>query len=292
MTRVPYEQEYEVYTYGESLCSQMVRIACVEKQIKWLSRPVMLAEVAVDSDNLSVDYLGINPKARVPTLVHNGTPIYDSYEIIKYLDQQNPNSGQRLYPDDKGLQKGIDAWVLDASLRDDGRFGTSLGMAIPMVSTPVIRGCLKRQPFWHVMRKFSKHPVLNRRLGFRILRFMPVPKGMTDKSIKTIAQALVNIEAELSGGNEYVLGPFTQVDVMMMAHFHRIEDVALGEILVDGTLPNITAYWERLQARPSYETAVLAYHDSNWREALQAVFGGAQSAEIGKLRDGIKKAMN
>lgn len=289
---IPYEQEYEVYTYGESLCSQMVRIACVEKQIEWTSKPIMLAEVAVDSTNLTADYLAINPKARVPTLVHNGAPVYESYEIIRYLDRKNPSSGERLYPDDEDLQQRIDAWVFDASLRDGRMFGTSLGMSIPMVSAPVIRWCLKNQPFWHVMLKFTKHPVLSRRVGFRALRFMPIPKGITSKSIKAIAQALVDIESALSGGNEFVLGPFTQVDVMMMAHFHRIEDVALGDVLVDGTLLNIAAYWKRLQARPSYETAVVAYHDdSNWRPALQAVFGDAQSPEIGKLRDAIKEAM-
>ena len=291
MTKVAYEQEYEVYTYGESLCSQMVRIACVEKGIEWKSIPVMLSEVAVESNNLTPQYLAINPKARVPSLVHNGTPILESYEIIKYLDRQNPNSGPQLYPEDEDLRNRIDAWVLDASLRDDGEFGTTLGMAIPMVSSPVIRYCLKRQPFWHVMRKFSKHPLPSRGIGFRVLRIMPVPRGITDKSVEAIAQALVNIENELSGGNDYVLGAFTQVDVMMMAHFHRLEDVALGAVLVDGTLPNISAYWARLQARPSYESTVLAYHEPHWREALQAVFGDSQSPEIGKLRDAINRAM-
>ena len=276
-TKVPFEQAYEVYHYAESLCSQMVRIACEEKEIAWGSRPIMLQEVSKDGNNLSEHYLSVNPRGTVPTLVHEGTPVYDSFEIIKYLDAQNADSGERLYPDDAALRSGIEAWVNETALFDDGEFGKSLGMAIPMLSAPLIKHCLKQQSLWQIWSGFRAHPISSRRKGFRLLRLFPIPDKVIARAARTTARALVHIEKTLAESDDWLLGPFTQADVMLMAHFHRLEDVALGGLLTGDTLPHTAAYWQRLQQRPSYQAAVLDFHDEAWRQAISAVFGDRDS---------------
>ena len=286
MSNIPYEKELELYHYPESLCSQMVRIALCEKAYEWKSHVILLEEVSYKGDNISDEYLTINPKGQVPTLVHKGTPIYDSYEIIRYLDQLHPEQGVRLIPQDPELDEAVKAWVLQSSLRDDIKFGKSLGTSIPMLSSPVIKACINRQPAFHVVKKFRKHPVLSRRVNFFLLRFLPVlPKVVFHDSVATVANALVSIEKALNdGGGPFLLGEFTQVDVMMMAHFHRLEDVALAEMLNWDNLPNIREYWQRLQVRPSYKTAVTDWPEENWRWAIQKVFGGKPSPRLPELK--------
>ena len=79
------------------------------------------------------------------------------------------------------------------------------------------------------------------------------------------------------------------IDTMMAAHFHRLEDVALGSILRSGDLPNTQASWERLQARPSYEVAVLSQHSWEWRAAMEDVYGNEVSPYLGLLKEEIAR---
>ena len=293
MHAIPHEQTLELYHYQESLCSQMVRVALSEKGCDWKSHVIRLEEVVFEGDNLSKEYLSINPKGQVPTLVHNGVPVYDSYEIIRYLDRIYPEQGERLIPEDPQTDAQVKAWVLQSSLRDDVKFGKSLGTSIPILSAPLIKACINRQPIAHVARKFQRHPVLSRRVNFVMLRALPfIPKVVFRDSVTTVASALVSIEHSLAdSGGPYLLGEYTQADVMMMAHFHRLEDVALGEMLQWDRLPNIREYWSRLQARPSYRVAVTDWHEENWRWAIQEVFGSEDSPRLPALKRRVTKLL-
>ena len=62
-TMIPHEAEFELYHYGESLCSQMVRLVLEEKQIAYKSHHMHLE---LTGENLSRAYKKINPKVVVP----------------------------------------------------------------------------------------------------------------------------------------------------------------------------------------------------------------------------------
>ncbi|RKZ08694.1 hypothetical protein DRQ32_08890 [bacterium] len=288
---IGHESEFELYHYHESLCSQMVRVGLEEKQLDWTSHPILLSEVARDGDNLTPEYLRINPKGQVPTLVHDGEPVYDSWEIIRYLDRLRPESGVRLVPDDDDLEREIGVWTHEAGLRDDVQFGANLGTAIPLVSAPVIRACLRKLPLWHVMWKFRMHPVPDRRRRFPLARVIPIPNKLLLPAFVTIARALANIEGALSDREDWLLGPFTMVDVMLMAHFHRLEDVALGSVLDHELLPKTAAYWRRLQARPTYQKAILDWHEPHWRSGIDTVFQGQPAPNVGFLEEQLRQAL-
>ncbi|MCP5067134.1 MAG: MoaD/ThiS family protein [bacterium] len=115
-----------------------------------------------------------------------------SWEIIRYVDEQYPESGKRLVPDDPDLQRAVGAWTYEAGLREDAGLGTSLGTSISILSARTIRACIRQLRLWHVMWKFRR---------------------------------------TLASDDGWLLGSFTMVDVMMMAHFHRLEDVALEQRL-------------------------------------------------------------
>ncbi len=101
-----------------------------------------------------------------------------------------------------------------------------------------------------------------------------------------LAKTLVNIERTLPTTDDeaWLLGPFTMVDVMLMAHFHRIEDVALGDLLDHPLLPKTAAYGQRLQKRPSYSKAVVAWHEPHGRSAVERVCAGTPSPDFGADR--------
>mmetsp|Transcript_12463 Transcript_12463/g.16166 ORF Transcript_12463/g.16166 Transcript_12463/m.16166 type:complete len:290 (+) Transcript_12463:88-957(+) len=76
-----------------SLCSRKVMIALELKSISYVRHPVNISKL----ENRSKFYLGINPRGLVPVLVHNGTVITESNDILEYLESNFP--GMPLLPE-------------------------------------------------------------------------------------------------------------------------------------------------------------------------------------------------
>jgi glutathione S-transferase len=72
----------ELYHFWSSVCSVRCRMALEEKGIPWISRYVDLFKF----DQMRPQYLAINPKGVVPTLVHDGKPVRESSVINEYID--------------------------------------------------------------------------------------------------------------------------------------------------------------------------------------------------------------
>jgi glutathione S-transferase len=72
----------ELYHSGSTTCSKQVRQHLVEKGVPYLSRYIELWRY----ENLAPAYLALNPNGVVPTLVHDGRPIINSYCIMEYIE--------------------------------------------------------------------------------------------------------------------------------------------------------------------------------------------------------------
>ena len=146
-----------------------------------------------------------------------------------------------LTPQNANTQTQMRAFIEQASLDDSRALGVSLGTSTPVLTLPVLRYCLKQQPALSVLWKYRKHPIPARRWGISMARSLPLPPSLSRKSLQNVGEELKNIEAMLQSGQEYFFGKSTQADIMMAAHFHRLEEVALGAILEEEKLPNIAA---------------------------------------------------
>ena len=68
---------------ADSICSNRVLMTLREKHIvDWVPKKMVL----LDRDQFKPEYLKLNPKAQVPTLVHDGKVIRESSIICDYLD--------------------------------------------------------------------------------------------------------------------------------------------------------------------------------------------------------------
>jgi len=91
-------QGLHLYHTGFSNCAMRVRIALEEKGLDWTSHLVDILK----GENLTKEYIGINPNAVVPTLVDDGVVIIDSADIIDYLDKKfSPDSLRPVLEKDK-----------------------------------------------------------------------------------------------------------------------------------------------------------------------------------------------
>jgi len=72
---------------ADSVCSNRAVVALVEKGIEdWMPQYIKL----LNEDHFQSEYLKLNPKAVVPTLVHDGMPIRESSIICDYIDELKP----------------------------------------------------------------------------------------------------------------------------------------------------------------------------------------------------------
>jgi hypothetical protein len=85
-----------LYDFGNSVCCQKVRITLVEKGLTWEARKVDLFK----TEQYAPQYLKLNPKGVVPTLVHDGTPVIESTLIVNISTTPSPirRSSRRIPP--------------------------------------------------------------------------------------------------------------------------------------------------------------------------------------------------
>jgi hypothetical protein len=134
----------------------------------------------------------------------------------------------------------------------------------------------------------TKHPDPMRKFAFCVLRLRGrLPKPLYEKFIRRLALGLADCERRLADGRDYMFGDYTMLDIMMTAHLHRIEDVHLDGILTSGKLPHLAAYWQRVQARPSYKPAMTDQHSWEWRAAMDEIYKGQASPFLPLLESAL-----
>src|SRR5271170_134459 len=67
-----------LYDFGNSVCCQKVRITMRAKGLVWEAIKVDLFR----TEQYDPNYLKLNPKGVVPTLVHDGKPIIESTALV------------------------------------------------------------------------------------------------------------------------------------------------------------------------------------------------------------------
>ena len=100
-----------LYHHNLSVCAQKVRLALAEKGLDWVDKSVDLMK----GEHLTPDYLALNPKGVVPTLVDGGSPVIESTLILEYLEDAYPEHPLR--PADPHERARMRVWM---KLPDDG----------------------------------------------------------------------------------------------------------------------------------------------------------------------------
>jgi glutathione S-transferase len=126
----------------------MVRVALAEKGLSYESKLIKLCDQYPEAENLSPEYLAINPKGIVPSLDLNGEIVLESTNIIKRINSLSGDIDINLWPEDVDQEK-LNTWVEETTLTDGVPLGKSLGTAISncksFLESPLKR---KRQIFF------------------------------------------------------------------------------------------------------------------------------------------------
>ena len=95
----------ELYHHGSSVCAAKVRLYLEEKALAWEGHYIDILK----GEQFDADYIKINPKAVVPTLVHDGAVIRESTNICEYLDDVFPEN--QIRPADPVIRAEVRCWT-------------------------------------------------------------------------------------------------------------------------------------------------------------------------------------
>ena len=259
-----------LYHNALSTCSQKVRLVLAEKGIEFESRPIDL----VAGQQHDADYVALNPKHVVPTLVADGEVVRESSIIAEYLDARalaNP-----LTPEDPLQAAKMRMWVRRV---DDDIHGRTSGVFTHAIWTR--RAVGSRSPE-EIEKYLSAIPEEAERELRRDLIANGVASSRFSGAVSRMGAFLSEMEAALAGA-EWLIGErFTLADIAVAPYVLRASDTGLSGLWSEGRRPAVAEWLERLRKRPSFEKAVTAWVPQPLIEVLRS-FGDGLSTEIRQL---------
>jgi glutathione S-transferase len=226
----------ELYHSGLTTCSKQVRHCLREKGLPYRSRYVELWRY----ENLSPAYLKLNPNGVVPTLVHDGTPIINSFCINEYIEDVFPDAPLR--PADLNERARMRYWAWTA---DEVHLQLARLTHARMLHARVRDLSPADQ---EVMLEHT--PVPDKRERWRVLTKGGYSPGQLDAALDNVLFVFGRIEQELARGPWLAGSAFSLGDISMLAIVHRIFELH-PDRLDRSAFPRLNAWWERAMARPA-----------------------------------------
>lgn len=233
----------ELYHFWSSVCSVRCRMALEEKGVAWRSRYIDLFKF----DQLTPDYLAINPDGVVPTLVHDGAPVRESTVINEYIDAAFP--GPKLVPAEPLLQARMREFVRRC---EDG-FDGIVKLTMVKYIFPKLKN---RWGIEELTRQAERRPKkYYRDIHSRAVRG-EITDGELDEARAMIEDLLDDLEATLDPGPWIVGEQFTLADIAIAPYMFRLAALGADQFWSHNRRPRTNAWYARLAARPAFRTAV------------------------------------
>jgi glutathione S-transferase len=230
----------ELYHAPQSTCSQKVRICLAEKGIDWVDHRVNLGK----NENLTPEYLALNPNGVVPTLVHDGQTIVDSSVICEYLDEVFPEPN--LTPPDAIGRAKMRAWMryLEEVPTSAVRVPSFNMALLPRFSGRSDREFLEKEAAIRPIRKHFYERMGTKGFGIQDFR----------NSLEQIAKTCARVDGALANG-PWLLGEFYSIaDIVLAPSLDRMDDLGFAQ-LWKTDYPRVTDWLARIRARPAVQRA-------------------------------------
>lgn len=269
---LPYAQAFELYHNALSLCSMKVRVCLAELGISYKGHHIDLIETGC-YENIRAPFARINPGRTVPVLVHQGHPVYESHEQIRYAALHAPAGFPSLLPDSPELHEQMEHWIDLSSLTEDPLENAHLsaGNAVPGQTLPLFATMIEQIPYRNIFEGFLRHFDKRRPLMFTLMKLrglnclgkIAVLRQALETSRREMHRHLDALEQQLvDGGGPWILGEtFTLADVSWLVILERLRQADSLEVFCSDTRrPACAKYWQAVGRRPSYQKAIVAHH--------------------------------
>ncbi len=263
------QTDLHLYHFPLSLCSQHVRQALEEKQVKWQSHVVLLPAY----ENFNPNYVRINPRCVVPSLVHDGKVTTDATNILGYIDRTFADR-PLLVPqqaDEASCMKDFlnqaDALFIEALT-----FGVIPGIKQPISAKFMAKSevTTKVKILTDLLNEFRDEEFLKDAYERKLALVRSTNESV--RSPETMVEVLRSTDEEITLlEHQLSQGPFAQggwlcsksfslADIGWGVALNRFMDVGLADQLW-GTKPNVKKYISKIITRPSFIRAVTEWNN-------------------------------
>ncbi len=259
-----------LYHFNNSVCSQKVRLVLAEKALDWDERLVDLFTL----EQYDPGYVKLNPKGVVPTLVHDGQPVIESTLICEYLDDAFPDpplkpaspagrAAMRVWTKavDEGLHEGVTAISFSAMFRERMKsMGEDLRSRRYLNIGDPVRRDRDRAVFEH-----------------------GVDAPHVFNAIAAYESLFAKLDKALAEGREWITGEaYSLAEIGLAPYAARLEYLDLLGVWI-GERPNVSAWWDRIKARPGYRSGLSDRLSDAEIEPMKR-FGGAIRGRVAERR--------
>ena len=233
-----------------SSCSQRVRAVLAEKGLEWESHLLIIPK----GENLTPEFLAINPKGLVPVFVHDGILITESMDIIDYLDRTFPDPPMR--PAAPEAIQQMKHWM---DITDQAQYDLKvlshefIFRAVRDISaeqSEIFENDVKNDVLVDFIRIYKQGDKL--------------PDDMISESVNNTDRWFRDLDAALTSRDWVVSDRLTLADIACMPNVHRYE-------LMDWPLekyPHVVKWHNHIKATKAYGSGILDWEPPHVRERL------------------------
>ncbi len=262
----------ELYHHGSSVCAAKVRLVLAEKGLGWKGHYLDILK----GDQFEPAYMKLNPKAVVPTLVHDGKVLTESTVICEYLDEVFPDPP--LKPADAYDRHRMRLWTkaVDEEVHP-------ACAEVTFASTH--RHTLARLPPADLARFLASTPPQSVTPTWHARKKEIVTLGFTapgiDKPFRLYDRYLQKMEEALADGPWLAGDIFSLADIGMAPYVNRLDMLGMSAMW-EMSRPRLTDWFVRVKARSSFQPAFMQWFPAQLAADL-ATFGAQSWPEVRRI---------
>lgn len=251
----------DLYHSNWSICAQKVRLVIAEKGLDVVEHHIDLRA----REQQTPEYLKLNPKGYVPTLVHEGRPVIESALICEYLEEVFPE--RALSPADPIDRAYMRTWTRRP---DDG-----LHRACATVTNAIaFRLQWLEKPADEIAEMLAATPDPARRTWRREMIEKGTESQLFVNAVWAYESLLGDMEAALQNRDWLAGDEYTLADVSLTSYLNRVAELQFHPMWEESR-PRVTDWFARIRARDNFKTAFGNYPYDAYV---------AQMAEQGRIR--------
>lgn len=246
----------ELYHNDMSTCAKKVRLVLAEKGLEWTGHHMDLRA----GDTRTPEYIAkFNPLGVVPTLIDDGTVIFESNVILEYLDDAYPEVALR--PSDPKQRARMRLWTKQL---DEGVHA----------ATGVISSCIafRHQMFagrtdQQVRDFIDAIPDVARRERSHEMIFAGLKSKHFAPAILRFEKLFTDMEKALETGPWLTGENYSLADIAYTPYLTRFDHLKLLGVL--DKRPKLADWYERVRARPSYDEALRKWFNAKYLALME-----------------------
>lgn len=238
-----------LYHHDISVCAQKVRLALAEKGAPHELRGVDIMK----GEQLSPDYLALNPKGVVPTLVVGGVPVIESTVILEFIE--DAFEGPSLRPV-AALDRARMRWWMQ---RPDVGLHVACGV---LTYAAAFRDQIKAaHPPEALAERLARLPDRAAARNQRILLDEGLDAELVGDAVRHHDGILSAMETTLARAPWLAGESFGDADISLAPYVLRLDKLGLDRFWE--ARPRVADWYARVRARPSWAEAITPFRGSD-----------------------------